>query len=178
MKESLPNGVTGQPHGLDIIPEPVHPSKSTKFINYIVVSALVAVAIALAIFIKWSFADTNVLEIRNNPFPARVVADPTNRTGGIVFLTADYCKNSNTTGTVRVSYVSASREIFLPVAPEKLPKGCSSNDIPIVIPLNLTKDKYSIKFHVTYNINPLKKGIVLDFQSQPFTVGTVTPNQQ
>lgn len=163
-------------HGLDAIPEPVHPTKTTKVANYFVVAALLVIALGLGVIFKWSFADTNVLVVNNNPFPARIVQDPSGQTGGIVFLTADYCKNIDVTGEIRMSYVSKSREVFLPLAKEQLPQGCAKREVPVVIPLNLLKDEYKIKFRVTYDVNPLKQGITTSFESQPVTVGSNDPN--
>lgn len=160
---------------LEAIPEPVHPPKSTRIANWIIALALVVVAISIGVFLKWSFASEKILEIYNSPFPARVVNDPSGNTGGIVFLKSDYCKSSNMKGTLRISYVSQSREIFLPISPEQLPKGCDTRDVPILIPKDLVPDTYKIKFRSTYNINPLKQGIVTDFESQPFEVGAKTP---
>ena len=166
-----------EPVDLGVVPEPKRPTKTTKFINYIIGVALIVIALALAVFLKWSLADTTVLDVKNDPFPARVVEDPTGQTGGIVFLKVDYCKTQNVDGKIRVSYISKSREVFLPIADEKLPKGCNNQQVPVVVPLNLLQDTYKIKFHVTYNVNPVKKGIVADFESQSVMVGTTVPNQ-
>lgn len=160
----------GQPDNLDVIPEPAHPTKSMKVANYVIAVALVVIALSLGVFLKWSFADTSVLEVRNSPFPARIVPDTSGKTGGIVFLNADYCKNSSLEGTIRISYVSASREVFLPITPEKLPKGCDNSEVPVIVPKDLAADTYKIKFRVTYDINPIKQDVITDFESQPFKV--------
>lgn len=156
---------------VDTTPIEAHPTKTTKIINFAIVGALLAIALSLFVILKWSVADTEVLKIKNNPFPARVVNDPTGKTGGIVFLKIDYCKDQNLKGSVRTSYVSKSREVFLPVAKEQIPVGCGNQELPVIIPLGLLKDTYKIKFHVVYDINPLKQNIVMDFESQPFDVG-------
>ena len=161
-----------RPLDIDVIPAPSHPNKSTKVANAIAAISLTLVAIALLIFLKWSVADTNVLQVNNSPFPARVVSDPSGQTGGIVFLKADYCKNADNIGEIRMSYVSKSREIFLPLQKERLPAGCHNEEIPVVIPLNLLQDQYKIKFRVTYDINPVKKDVTTYFESQEITVGT------
>jgi hypothetical protein len=150
----------------------IHPTKTTKWLNRVVVAALIASALGLFVILRWSFEDTTVLEIHNNPFPARIVPDPTGKTGGIIFLQADYCKDKNVSGTTRISYVSANREVFLPLAPEQLPKGCASKEVPIVIPRDLPQDTYKVRFHVTYDVNPLKNNVTTDFESRSFTVGT------
>lgn len=164
-----------QPYDIDVIPEPASQSKKSKLVNLLVGLALVVVAIGIGIILRWSFASENVLEVKNSPFPARVISDPSGQTGGIVFLKADYCKNTDDVGELRISYVSKSREVFLPIAKEQLPKGCDNKEVPVIIPLNLLRDEYRIKFRATYNINPLKKGIVINFESQPVVVGTNEP---
>lgn len=153
-----------------------HPTKTIKAINYIVAGILIAIGIALSVFIRWSVQSVTPLDIKNSPFPARIVNDPTGKTGGIVFLTASYCKNTHDKGEVHMSYVSASREVPIPNSVEDLPLGCKTTDIPVVIPLDLTKDQYKIKFYVTYYINPIKKNVVIDFESQKFTVGATDRN--
>lgn len=158
-----------------IISEPLHPTKTTKWLNRVFLISLVLIALGIAQFLRWSFADTDVLQVHNSPFPARIVSDPSGKTGGIVFLTADYCKTQAITGQIRISYVSKSREIFLPLAKEQLPRGCAKTDVPVVIPLSILQDTYKIKFRVTYNINPLKQNIITDFESQQFMVGTNKP---
>jgi hypothetical protein len=160
-----------RPVDVEPIPEESHPTKTTKVINKFVVLALVLIAIGLGVILKWSFANANVLEIKNSPFPARVIADDSGETGGIVFLHAEYCKNSDIEGELRLSYVSKNREVFLPVQPERLAEGCASRDVPVVIPKDLPRDTYKINFRATYDINPLKQGVVVDFESQEFTVG-------
>ncbi len=164
------NRVENQPYDIDVIPEPTHPTGTTKVLNRVIVVAMILIAISLAIMLKWSLASTEVLTIKNSPFPARLVKDPTGDTGGIVFLRANYCKSSSLEGTIRVSYVSKSREIFLPVADEKLPKGCEDREVPIVIPKDIPSDVYKIKFRSTYDINPLKQNVVTDYESKQFEV--------
>lgn len=172
--KDLKNKALGQPENLDIIPEPTHPTKTTRVINKFAVVALVLVAISLGTIMSWSFASTNVLEVKNSPFPARIVQDDTNKTGGVVFLDVDFCKYTEKTGDLRMSYVSKSREVFLPEqrSTDFFTVGCSKNEIPVVIPLNLLRDEYKIKFTISYDINPVKKNITVDFESQPVTVGS------
>lgn len=164
--------IKNKPDDLEAIPEASQPTKRTKLANIIAAISLVLAAAAVTVFLGWSVADPNVLEIHNSPFPARVVKDPTGQTGGIVFLKADYCKNSDLVGEVRMSYISKSREVFLPLAQERLPKGCADREIPVIIPLNLLKDEYVIKFRVTYDLNPVKQDATVLFESQPVIVGS------
>lgn len=178
-KTRLSSSTPPRPTDLDTIPELSHPAKITKYINRAIVIALLITALGLGIFFKWSLEDTNILQIKNNPFPARVIDDPTGRTGGIVFLNVNYCKKSNLEGVVHASYVSKSNEIFLPVAKEQIPAGCNRQEVPVVIPIDLPKDVYRIKFRVIYDVNPLKRGVVQSFESLPFNVsGTINENNR
>lgn len=164
-----------QPYDIDLIPEPAKQSDRSKLANWLVGIALVIAAIGIGIILRWSFASENILEVNNSPFPARVIPDPTGKTGGIIFLNADFCKNDDVVGEIRISYVSKSREVFLPISKEQSPAGCDKREVPAIIPLDLVKDEYRIKFRVTYDINPLKKGIITNFESQPVVVGTNEP---
>jgi hypothetical protein len=162
--------VKNQPYDVDVIPGPTHPTRATRISNRIAMVALVLVAMALSVLLMWAVEDGDILAINNNPFPSRVVPDPTGRTGGIVFLTVDYCKKSNATGTIRMSYVNKSYEVFLPIAKEQIQKGCEKREMPVVVPRGLLEGQYKIKFHVAYDINPLKQSAVTDFESQPFDI--------
>ena len=162
---------SGQPDNLNVIPEQEHPTRKTRVMNKLSLLALLLIACSLAVILRWSFADTNVLEIKNSPFPANIVTDATKQTGGVVLLNADYCKNKDLTGEVRISYVSKSREVFLPLTQDTMETGCNNAVVPVIIPLNLPKDDYIIKFRVTYKLNPLKQNIFILFESRPVTVG-------
>lgn len=166
-----------RPADIDRIPEPSHPTNTTKTINYIVAAALVTVALCLGVFLKWTIQDSQVLQVNNSPFPTRTIREhPT--AGGVIILTADYCKIQDVPGKLRVSYVSSSREVFLPLADEKSPKGCRVTEFPVLIPRELQPDTYRIKFRVTYDVNPLKKGQVVEFESQPVVVDPSPPMVQ
>ena len=161
--------VQNQPVGLDTIPEPAHPSPRSKFVNYVVVAALVVIAIGLGVIFKWAAANENVLEVRNEPFPVRTIREhPT--AGGVVLLNVDICKNTDIKGSVRTSFVSQTREVFLPLSEESIPKGCLQREIPVLLPKDLLPDTYKVKFRVTYDLNPLKKNIVDEFESKEFVV--------
>ncbi len=159
-----------RPTDLDKMPEPEHPTTTTKTLNKFFAVALVVVAIALGVFLKWSFESSAPLVVNNSPFPARVESDPTGKTGGTIYLTVDFCKNTDKHGQVRWSYLSASREQFVPIVEEKFPKGCDKREIPVVIPTNLSQDTYIVKFRVTYDLNPIKKNVPVEFESQPVNI--------
>lgn len=149
--------------------EPDHPTRGSKLINKAIGIALVLTVAAIAVMFYWATADTKPLDIHNAPFPTRTIREhPT--AGGVVILNVDYCKNTSTEGDLRMSFVSTSREIFLPVAKEKGSKGCTKTEFPVLLPKEIPADTYRIKFRVTYDLNPLKQNVVQEFESQPFTV--------
>lgn len=149
--------------------DPQAPTWTTKVINKFIVVALLAIAVSLGILLNWSFANENVLVVNNSPFPTRIIQN-SDGTNGVVVLDTDYCKNNEAKGTLRVSYVSSTREVFLPIAPEVLPKGCFQREFSFVIPKEIIPDTYKIKFRAVYDINPLKRGVVVEFESQEFEI--------
>lgn len=154
---------------LDDIVETPHVPSTVKTANKVLAVGLLIATLGLGLILYWSLQNTKVLDIHNAPFPARTIREhPT--PDGVVILSVDYCKTRNIDGEVRESFVSSSREVFVPVAPEKGPKGCQKTEVPVIIPVNLPPDTYKIKFHVTYNLNPLKKNVTQDFESTQFTV--------
>lgn len=151
--------------------EPPHASNRAKFTNKLAIVALLIIAVGVGIFLKWEYANETVLKVNNNPFPTRVISEGSD---AAIVLSIDVCKQQTTTGTLRISYVSKSREIFLPVTPERSPKGCNKQDFPILVPKDLPADTYQIKFHAVYNLNPVKNNVVEDFLSQPVVINTAT----
>lgn len=127
--------------------------------------SILLIAFGVGVLLFWAFANENVLEVKNSPFPTRVIANTTDR---YIVLDTEYCKNSGIQGKLRMSFVSDTQEVFLPVVDEKLPKGCSENSIPIAIPKSLQAGNYIVKFRATYNINPLKQNITTEFESRKF----------
>lgn len=150
--------------------------KASRKMFYTVWLALAVIAAAATLFLSWSFESESILQIKNAPFPVRFL---NNQDGGVVVLTTEYCKFKPTPGTVRVSFVSKSREVFLPIAPEKSPKGCETKELPILLPKDLPEDRYKVKFHAVYDLNPLKQNIPVDFESVEFdvTAANVVPVQ-
>jgi hypothetical protein len=143
---------------------------TSKWITKLAFLGLAVIALTMGVFAYWAAETGDPLTITNAPFPVRTIRqEPT--PDGVLILTVDYCKNSNVPGKVRTSFVSATREVFLPVGEEHLPKGCHKNvEVPVIIPKDLLPDTYKIKFRTTYNINPLKSEVVKEFESRSFTV--------
>ena len=162
-----------RPHDIDAIPAPSHPSKFSKVVNKAVYGALFVLTFILGVMIFWAVQTNEPLVIKNSPFPARVVADPTGQTGGTVFMTAKYCKNTDAQGQVRISFLSKSREQFTPIVTESAPKGCGEREFPVIIPTNLSEDEYRIRFRVVYDLNPIRKNIPVEFESRPVNIGAV-----
>lgn len=165
--------VDNQPYDIDVIPEPEVPSKVSRLTNYVVVGALILTALSLGILFKWATASEEVLQIKNAPFPVRTIREHTTP-NGVVIMNVNFCKTSDVKGTVRTSFISSSREIFLPVRPEPGPKQCLETEVPVVIPKDIPADTYKIKFRVTYDLNPLKKNVINEFESKEFVVETAS----
>lgn len=146
-----------------------HPGAGTRAINKLVIVAMLVLAGAIGVLLYWSFESEKVLEIHNSPFPVRTIRKhPT--AGGVIILKVDYCKVKDVDGELRVSYVSESREIFLPLSKERGPVTCADTEVPILIPNDLPPDTYKIKFRAIYNINPLKRNVISEFESRKVEV--------
>lgn len=77
-------------------------------------------------------------------------------------------------GKARISFVSKSREIFLPQSNEEMDKGCFVREVPVLLPLDIPADTYKVKFRVEHKLNPLKQRVVDEFESKEFVVDPVT----
>lgn len=137
-------------------------------VHFIVYIALVIIALGLLTVSYWLLAPSDVLEIKNAPVPIRTIREhPTAE--GVVILNVDYCKKVGATGQVRVSFVSQSREIFLPIAVDKAEPKCEKVEVPVLIPHDTPSDTYIIRYYITYKVNPLRSTIE-QFDSQEFHV--------
>lgn len=148
---------------------PHHPTYRER-IGFIVIGiAFVIILLTLARLLTWSLANEDVLEVKNAPTPVRTIRDhPT--ADGVVILDADFCKKTDAVGRLRLSFVSESREIFLPVTEDKSEKRCERRELPILIPSDLPPGMYKVHFRITYDLNPLKKNILEEFDSKEFEV--------
>lgn len=146
-----------------------HPSRRTKIFNKLAVAALVIIALGVGIFLRWSFQDENIVDVKNQPFPTRTIREhPTG--GGVVFVTIDYCKYYEAEGRLRISFVSQTREVFLPQVDERMHKGCNVVEIPVSIPNDIPSDEYRIRFRTVYDLNPLKRAVPDEFISRPVEI--------
>ncbi len=158
-----------RPYDIDKIPEPTHPSRRVRTTNLLATLSLLLIALGVILFLGWSFQSTNVLEVKNSPFPTRSVRNGAEQ-DGVIILTIDYCKNTKLQGEVRTSFVSKTREVFLPLAKEQYQSGCKRIDVPVLIPRDLPADDYKLKFIARYDVNPLKQQVPIVFESQTFRV--------
>ncbi len=157
------------------IDEPEQPSNSTKAINKFVVLALIVIAMGIGVILNWSLQSDNVITLNKQPIPTRTIREhPT--AGGVVILTIDMCKNVAVEGVARMSFVSESREIFLPNGPERTPQGCRVVEFAVLIPKDIPADTYRIKIRTVHDVNPLKRGIVNEFFSTPVVIDKETAN--
>lgn len=174
-KERL--GDKNRPADIDAIQEENHPTKTTKIANKIILVALVAAFIGLFRIISWGLETNDPLVINNSPFPPRSVrtnAEP----NGVIILAVDFCKNTDKQGEVRTSFVSSTREVFLPLSKEQLSKGCAKEEVPVLIPKDLPADDYKLKFTARYDLNPLKKQVPIVFESQVFHVNPAGTDEE
>lgn len=165
-----------QQYNPDYDAKPVEgPNKKTRLANRVAFLSLGIVGIAVIIFTFWGIQSKEVITVNNSPFPTRI-ENKTANTDGTIYVKIDECKKYDKVGELRVSFISESREIFLPIDQEKLPKGCSDTEYPIKIPKDIIPDTYSIKFRVTYDINPIKQDVTQIFMTQKFKIdGEMTP---
>lgn len=146
--------------------------KSKRALAYFAYFALGVISVILLVLGFWTFGARDVLEINNAPVPVRTIL-PNATADGIIVLRVDYCKKVKATGKVRTSFVSKTREIFLPAnidtqAPECY-IGDKAREIPIFIPHEIEPGEYKIHFRVAYQVNPLKS-VIEEFDSKPFVV--------
>lgn len=145
--------------------EEVRKIRIIAVIGYILLGLI---AIAVAVFSYWALRPSDVLEFKNAPAPVRSIRHYP-RAGGVEILDVNYCKKINAKGRVRTSFVSKSREVFLPVAIDDQPAMCLHTEVPILIPKDLPPDVYKVHFHVEYEISPIKTTIE-ELDSQEFRV--------
>jgi len=158
-----------QPYDIDIIQPSTVLTKAAKAINLGILFAFITIALGMSVLLCWSLASDKVLDVRNDPFPVRVIDNHTDA-NDVIILSVDLCKTSDIRGTLRTSFINNNKEIFLPEIKESLAEGCFVREIPVIIPDGLQAGMYKIKFVTTYDINPIKKNVVNEFDSQEFLV--------
>lgn len=140
-----------------------------KVAMFITIGLLMLGVITVGLLAFWTLAPDDVLTVKNNPVPVRTIRDHP-KAGGVAILDVNYCKNIKATGTVRPSFISTDREIFLPTYQEKQDPVCREVEVPVLIPRDIPPGMYHVHFRVTYNVNPLKSAIIETLDSKPFEV--------
>lgn len=149
-----------------------HPGKKSLMQNKIMpIAAYLVLAlsfVSVLMVLLWIAQPGEVLTIRK---PISVVP-PVATSETPVVLSFDYCKNMNASGTIRISFISQTAEIFQPQNQDTQMKGCHQDTrVPILLPPAslVPPGRYRIKFHTVYNINPLKT-VTKDFTTEEFTI--------
>lgn len=154
-----------------------HQTKTARVLNKIIIGFLVLTAMVIGLLLSWALTKEDPLVVNNSPFPTRSVR-PNAEANGVIILTVDFCKNTDKSGEVRTSFVSQTREVFLPLAKEHMEKGCRKEELPVLIPKDLPADNYKLKFVARYNLNPLKTAVPITFESQEFHVNPLGTDAQ
>jgi hypothetical protein len=123
-------------------------------------------AIALIIYLYWLFQIGTVLEIKNNPVPVRPKTIDHDQ---YIILHYDYCKYSNTEGTVESSLVSKTTVLPLPTLEDTTKKACHSFDAPYPLPGQAPSETYHYKFKACYPLNPVKT-VCTEWESKEFVI--------
>ncbi len=149
-----------------------HAGTSTNKAKFFGYGALLLTALAVGLFLFWSYQTPEVLKVHNSPVP---VFPPEVQAGtSAVFLDIDYCKNYSLHGKVYVNLIGqttgAKIAVVWPV--DKAPTGCNHlKQVPVLIPPQTPTDTYTVTFLITYgNINPIKEAEPTEFTSQSFKV--------
>lgn len=149
--------------------------KEPKLPRTIRIATLVAVFMVALLslggirLVSWAFASTEVLVIKNTPVPAK---PPEVKDGDRVYLTIDFCKNSNAVGRNTVHLIgSQGAKVSIDWPEDTTKKQCAIfAEIPVPIPAQTPSDTYHVEFITCYDINPLKKNKCSTFTSQSFKV--------
>lgn len=59
---------------------------------------------------------------------------------------------------------------FVPSQVDPLEKGCGTQNIPILIPREITDDRYFIRFDIEYHVNPIKNKEIVTFSTEDFNI--------
>lgn len=149
----------------------IRQARSIKYVSLFTIILMIITVAASTLIVAWTITSSDVLTIKNNP-PKATIHDtcaPVLK-GKCVTAEIDYCKNIKATGRVRISYISQSREVFLPISTDAQDPACRKVQVPVPLPKDLPPDRYRINFRIVYKINPIKNMQVEEFKTQPFEV--------
>ncbi len=138
-------------------------SRGLKIAAY---GSLAVIAVATLTAVYWLNQSRDILNFNRYPVPVRpheVQAD------AVLVLLLDFCKTTDSVGTVRASLVSSRTEILIPWPNDNSKKGCVNSQAGIAIPAQAATDKYKVRFRVEYKLNPLRTVPVV-IESEEFRV--------
>ncbi len=137
---------------------------------YVGVMAMASIVLYIGFLIMtWSFQSDDVIDIKQ-PIPIignKVAKD------SVVVLRINYCKNTDAHGDVERKLVGKRGEHLFPAVRDTTGEGCNIVEAPTllpVLPTGATPGTYHIEYTVTYDLNPLKKGVVEEFKTEEFEV--------
>lgn len=132
-------------------------------VNTIVVLSLMSILILLIIY--WSLEPFKpIIEINNGR-----VLTPKIKAGESMLFDYDYCKHRDTDSGQVVRYFKDTVIIYLPTVPSNIRKGCGHATLAIETPKNMSADKYTLNYEVSYRVNPIKT-VTYYFESPEFEV--------
>lgn len=142
---------------------------SHKFYILAVISILLG-TLTLVLGIFWAVFPYDPLVMKQEPVP--VLSKQYNR-GQSAQFKFEFCKTVNAEGEVERFLVSDDLEIRLPSYTEQLEKGCHDITSDVRIPDDgsvLVPGRYFVRFHVTYQLSPLKRTVVEDVRTEAFDI--------
>lgn len=148
-----------------IAPTP-KPTRGARVLRSILYGIMCLAVIMGLVFLFWSVQSSNVLEVKNSPFPVR---PPVVSNSDAIFVRISYCKHSSAKGAVVARLIGKRSIIRLPWPEDTQAARCFDQEVPIPIPAYATDDVYYFQFDVTYQVNPIKTQTVT-MRSQEFTV--------
>ncbi|HMS92379.1 MAG TPA: hypothetical protein PKC05_02685 [Candidatus Saccharibacteria bacterium] len=104
----------------------------------------------IVLLIFWSLQPFRpVLDITNMKVQDKIVA------GEPVLLEYDYCKHQDTLSGSITRYFKDTVIVYLPNIQSNVQKGCGHVIQQIDTPKNMSPDKYTLNFEISYKINPI-----------------------
>lgn len=142
-------------------------------LNNLLFFSLGLIAVGVGILVFWMFQPSDVLTVSNEPVPVKY---NTIKAREAQILNVNFCKNIKAHGRLVRSIESTTSKLQTPEVQEPTLPECreykldDENPLKVPIPAHAEPDTYIIRFHIVYDINPLKRGVVEEFVSQPFQI--------
>jgi hypothetical protein len=140
----------------------------TRIINGSLFFALGLASVGIGFMVYWSLTGKDVLTVTNAPLPVKPKVVKSEER---IVLDVSFCKQVNAPGRVIRRLVSDRTELLAPTVNESVGAGCYEHlPVPIPIPPQTPPGRYHVNYRITYDTNPLHRGIVEEFNSQEFDV--------